>query len=49
MASELAEEKRYERQELGAAVDAARVSVRYNSNVNYYTAPSLGGRAGDML
>ena len=37
MASELAEENRYERQELGAAVDAARVSVRYNSNVNYYT------------
>ena len=34
---ELAEENRYERQELGAAVDAARVSVRYNSNVNYYT------------
>ena len=34
---ELAEESRYERQELGAAVDAARVSVRCNSNVNYYT------------
>ena len=34
---ELAEENQYERQELGAAVDAARVSVRYNSNVNYYT------------
>ena len=31
------EENHYERQELGAAVDAARVSVRYNSNVNYYT------------
>ena len=37
MASELAEENRYERQELGVVVDAARVSVRYNSNVNYYT------------